>query len=256
MNKDTEKKLDELLARMPQRDYDLDAWLSEDETAEFDRLQRTDRDYNLQRTDTDEHGREYGIRRSLWRWMVAAACILIIISVGMTMKLMQQEIGSKPMTTENNARALPSLAQPLPSHQGEGIGVGSETSKTLSLEEEIQTPPLTPPLDGRGVAAPNKEVLTLKRKMAVSRKKVAQASQRDAIADTLGSGIWERKENVVLAVQMLSDCEKTIRREEQEVRNAVIEATFNAVPRPANVILVSDENGAYEVVETKRIINI
>jgi hypothetical protein len=92
--------------------------------------------------------------------------------------------------------------------------------------------------------------------MVAPRKAIAQVSQQDITADTLGSGIWQREENVVLALQMLSECEQTIRREEQEVRNTVIEATFNAVPRPANVILVSDENGAYEVVETKRIINI
>lgn len=85
---------------------------------------------------------------------------------------------------------------------------------------------------------------------------VVQAVQKEVMADTLGDAIWQSEENVVTALQMLSECEQTIRREEQEVRNAIIEATFNAVPRPANVILVSDENGAYEVVETKRIINI
>ena len=38
MNEDMEKKLDQLLAEMPKREYDLDAWLAEDETAEFDRI--------------------------------------------------------------------------------------------------------------------------------------------------------------------------------------------------------------------------
>jgi hypothetical protein len=55
---------------------------------------------------------------------------------------------------------LPSLAkqseaQPLPSLQGEGCpkgGVGSVTSTLRQIK--IQTPPLTPPLEGRGVAAP------------------------------------------------------------------------------------------------------
>ena len=100
MNKDTERKLDELLARMPQRDYDLDAWLNEDETAEFDRLQQT---------NTDLHGG----KKNMWRWVAAAACLLIIIGIGVTMKLMRQEPESKPMIAENNA-------QPLPSPRGEG----------------------------------------------------------------------------------------------------------------------------------------
>ena len=38
MNEDMEKKLDQLLADMSKRKYDLDAWLAEDETAEFDRI--------------------------------------------------------------------------------------------------------------------------------------------------------------------------------------------------------------------------
>ena len=221
MKTDTERKLDELLARMPKRDYDLDAWLNEDETAEFDRLQRT---------NTDLHGS----KRKAWRWVAAAACLLIIIGIGVTTELMHQKPEDMPAIAENHSQPLPSLQ------------VEPETSKPLPLEEEIQPQP--PTLEGRKAARPKKKV--------PASEAIAQNSRQDATADTLGSGIWQREENVVLALQMLSECEQTIQREEQEVRNAIIEATFNAVPRPANVILVSDENGAYEVVETKRIINI
>lgn len=221
MKTDTERKLDELLARMPKRDYDLDAWLNEDETAEFDRLQQT---------NTDLHGS----KRKAWRWVAAAACLLIIIGIGVTTELMHQKPEDMPAIAENHSQPLPSLQ------------VEPETSKPLPLEEEIQPQP--PTLEGRKAARPKKNV--------PASEAIAQNSRQDATADTLGSGIWQREENVVLALQMLSECEQTIRREEQEVRNTVIEATFNAVPRPANVILVSDENGAYEVVETKRIINI
>ena len=221
MKTDTERKLDELLARMPKRDYNLDAWLNEDETAEFDRLQQT---------NTDLHGS----KRKAWRWVAAAACLLIIIGIGVTTELMHQKPEDMPAIAENHSQPLPSLQ------------VEPETSKPLPLEEEIQPQP--PTLEGRKAARPKKKV--------PASEAIAQNSRQDATADTLGSGIWQREENVVLALQMLSECEQTIRREEQEVRNTVIEATFNAVPRPANVILVSDENGAYEVVETKRIINI
>ncbi len=239
MKTDTERKLDELLARMPKRDYDLDAWLNEDETAEFDRLQRTNTDLYLQRTNTDLYSQQtntdlHGSKRKAWRWVAAAACLLIIIGIGVTTELMHQKPEDMPAIAENHSQPLPSLQ------------VEPETSKPLPLEEEIHPQP--PTLEGRKAARPKKKV--------PASEAIAQNSRQDATADTLGSGIWQREENVVLALQMLSECEQTIRREEQEVRNTVIEATFNAVPRPANVILVSDENGAYEVVETKRIINI
>ena len=77
-----------------------------------------------------------------------------------------------------------------------------------------------------------------------------------SLPDTLGSGIWQSEENVQRAVQILADCEATIRREEQEVRNDIIEATFRATPQPANAILVSNEAGDYEVIEKRNIIEI
>ena len=46
------------------------------------------------------------------------------------------------------------VAQQLPAPVGEGLGVGTVTS-TPSQSEELQTPPLTPPLEGRGVATQN-----------------------------------------------------------------------------------------------------
>jgi hypothetical protein len=76
------------------------------------------------------------------------------------------------------------------------------------------------------------------------------------IPDTLGNGIWRSERNVALAIQMLSECEETILREEQEMRNHIIQATFNAMPQPANAVLVTNEAGDYEVIETKTIIEI
>lgn len=76
------------------------------------------------------------------------------------------------------------------------------------------------------------------------------------IPDTLGNGIWRSERNVAIAIQMLSECEETILREEQEMRNHIIQATFNATPQPANAVLVTNEAGDYEVIETKTIIEI
>lgn len=64
MNKNDEKKLNQLLDEMPKPQYDLDIWLHEDETVTFDRIvsQR---------------------RRTVWLWTAAAAVGLLVV-VGTT----------------------------------------------------------------------------------------------------------------------------------------------------------------------------
>ena len=72
--------------------------------------------------------------KSYWRWVAAVACLLIIIGTGIA--LWPTEDADEPEL----------LAQPLPSPQGEGSGVGAVTS--APQKEKI----LTPPLQGRGKA--------------------------------------------------------------------------------------------------------
>ena len=74
--------------------------------------------------------------------------------------------------------------------------------------------------------------------------------------DTLGNEIWQNPENVERAIRILADCKATIQREEQEMRNMVIEATFRATPQPATTVLVTNEMGDYEVIDTNRIIEL
>ena len=69
------------------------------------------------------------------------------------------------------------------------------------------------------------------------------------LPDTLGQGIWQDEENVLLALQMLEDCEKTIERSEQRLRNDVVEATFTALPQRPQTRLVVYDNGDYMVVD-------
>ena len=82
-------------------------------------------------------------------------------------------------------------------------------------------------------------------KAAATKKQLAEAE----LPDTLGQGIFESEENVRLAVQMLSECEATIRHEEQQARNYIIEATYNALPQAENAMLVTNENGDFEVIQ-------
>lgn len=71
----------------------------------------------------------------------------------------------------------------------------------------------------------------------------------DEIPDTLGSSIMASKENMARALQMLAECEQSIMKGEQAVRNDMIEATFNSMPQSASAMLVINELGDVEVVD-------
>ena len=69
------------------------------------------------------------------------------------------------------------------------------------------------------------------------------------LPDTLGQSIWESEENVLLALQLLSECEETIERSEQRLRNDIVEATFTTLPQCPQARLVVYDNGDYMVVD-------
>lgn len=71
----------------------------------------------------------------------------------------------------------------------------------------------------------------------------------DEIPDTLGSSIMASEENIARALQMLAECEQSIMKGEQAVRNDMIEATFNSMPQSASAMLVINELGDVEVVD-------
>lgn len=160
--------------------------------------------------------------RRVW-WAAAAACLLIIIGIGM-------------MTPREEVPA-PELVAVVPQEEAPASGGSGDGSLTPSSKKDwVREPSPDPPDPPR-----------------THRKKLRT---HQSLPDTLGNGIWQNRENVVRALQMLAECEATILREEQEVRNTVIEATFRATPQPANVILVTNETGDYEVIETKNIVEI
>jgi len=90
----------------------------------------------------------------------------------------------------------------------------------------------------------------------VSGNVVARSSVKHELPDTLGDGVWQSERNVVRAMQMLGECETVIEKSEQKVRNNIVRCTYNATPQPANAVLVTNEAGDYEVIETKNIIEI
>ena len=72
------------------------------------------------------------------------------------------------------------------------------------------------------------------------------------LPDTLGQGIFESEENVRIAMQILCECEATIRQEKQQTRNYIIEATFNALPHAEDAQLVRGESGDLEVIQVSQ----
>lgn len=160
--------------------------------------------------------------RRVW-WAAAAACLLIIIGIGMM--TLREEVPAPELVA-----VVPQ--EEAPASGGSG-GSGDDSLTPSSKKDWVREPSPDPP--------------------RTHRKKLRT---HQSLPDTLGNGIWQNRENVVRALQMLAECEATILREEQEVRNTVIEATFRATPQPANVILVTNEAGDYEVIETKNIVEI
>lgn len=161
------------------------------------------------------------------RWVAAAACILLLAGIGMV--TLQEDVSTSEQDGVDQREGVP-------------------TSKMVVAEQRdrVATSKLV-------VAEQRDEVSMPKLRSQTSKKKFRK---RNSLPDTLGTGIWQRRENIETALRILGECEADIERSEQQVRNHIIETTFRATPQPANVILVSDENGDYEVQETKRVINI
>lgn len=167
-----------------------------------------------------------------WRWIAAAASLLLLIGIGAAL-------------LTDKVQQFPSLVEKECPKGGVGAAISTPTEVVAETrqKEGLQTPPPTPLLEGRGAAAPTQQ--------SVQRKGMAARPQYSSLKeDTLGSSIWQSERNVERALQMLSECEAVIEKSEQEVRNDIVRATFNAVPQPANAVLVTNEAGDYYVSDT------
>ena len=177
-------------------------------------------------------------RRHWWGWMsAAAACLLIAIGVGVYYEFNKAPHSIAKLSAPDNKTECTQL-----SNRVHPIEQSSAPDEVIECTQ----------LSNRG--APTKPSGRTNR--AIGAHQSSNRARSTEISDTLGNGIWRSERNVAIAIQMLSECEETILREEQEMRNHIIQATFNATPQPANVVLVTNEAGDYEVIETKAIIEI
>ena len=177
-------------------------------------------------------------RRHWWGWMsAAAACLLIAIGVGVYYEFNKAPHSIAKLSAPDNKTECTQL-----SNRVHPIEQSSAPDEVIECTHS----------SNRG--APTKPSGRTNR--AIGAHQSSNRARSTEISDTLGNGIWRSERNVAIAIQMLSECEETILREEQEMRNHIIQATFNATPQPANVVLVTNEAGDYEVIETKAIIEI
>ena len=177
-------------------------------------------------------------RRHWWGWMsAAAACLLIAIGVGVYYEFNKAPHSIAKLSAPDNKTECTQL-----SNRVQPIEQSSAPDEVIECTQS----------SNRG--APTKP--SGRTNQAIGAHQSSNRARSTEISDTLGNGIWRSERNVAIAIQMLSECEETILREEQEMRNHIIQATFNATPQPANVVLVTNEAGDYEVIETKAIIEI
>lgn len=172
-----------------------------------------------------------------WCWMsAAAACLLIVIGIGGNHESHSSaRLIAQSNVTDNDIICIQFKKQV---HTNDKLNAYDETTECTLTSNSI---------------SPTKQQSTPARVTHIRPDNRAHLTE---IPDTLGSGIWRSERNVALALQMLNECETTILREEQEMRNHIIQATFKATPQPANAVLVTNESGDYEVIETKTIIEI
>ncbi|MBR1556597.1 MAG: hypothetical protein IJ647_02365 [Prevotella sp.] len=149
-------------------------------------------------------------RRAIVKWSVAA-CLLALVGVGIALLFNRQE----------------TTIQPIAQQQDKPTSVVSDEAPCIANVQKVQNP-------------------TAQKTKHVPRKVAKRQKASSEKPDTLGDGIWKQKENVVLALQMLAECEAD---GEQIERNTIVEAAFQSTIKPHALQLVVSESGDYMVVD-------
>ena len=201
----------------------LDSYMSAETTREEERLLA---DYFSTHRDIPAEWRDFSIlfrgirqyeqkpyvsyRRAIMKWS-AAACLLALVGVGITLFFNRQE----------------TTIQPIAQQQEKPTTAVSDEATCIANVQKVQNP-------------------TEQKTKHVPRKVAKRQKTPSEKPDTLGDGIWKQKENVVLALQMLAECEAD---GEQIERNAIVEAAFQSTIKPHALQLVVSESGDYMVVD-------
>ena len=138
----------------------------------------------------------------------------------------------------------------------------TKQERTAKMVEDIQEQHET------GISSPTLVKPSLVKKDNVEKKKVSGRNNKisskglltsatshaedpvpQALSDTLGDGIWQRKENVIRAIEMLAEYDENGKQRE---RNVIREATFKSMPRQQGLQLMVCENGDYLIVDTSQ----
>ena len=144
----------------------------------------------------------------------AAACLLALFGVGITLLFNRQE----------------TIIQPIAQQQDKPVTAVSDEAPCIANVQKVQNP-------------------TAQKTKHMPRKVVKKQKASSEKPDTLGDGIWKQKENVVLALQMLAECEAD---GEQIERNTIVEAAFQSTIKPHPLQLVVSESGDYMVVDDSK----
>ena len=160
--------------------------------------------------DKLQHASIIPLYRRILPW-AAAACLLALVGVGITLLFNRQE----------------TTIQPIAQQQDKPTTAVSDEAPCIANVQKVQNP-------------------TAQKTKHVPRKVAKRQKASSEKPDTLGDGIWKQKENVVLALQMLAECEAA---GEQIQRNTIVEAAFQSTIKPHALQLVVSESGDYMVVD-------
>jgi len=202
-------------------------------------------DLNERLLNRIEAAKETPKRRRVWPYtVIAAACLLFIIGIGaVLMNTLKQK---EEMLAETNRRQKEKMMEEVTPKQKEEL-MAEKTVKPSPLNNQGDAEH-TP--EEKTISVTNTQKECPESDMGVSSKVVAshrvRKSEGTAPPDTLGDGIWEQKENVALALQMLAECEAA---GEQIQRNTIVEAAFQSTPKPHSLQLVVSETGDYMIVD-------
>ena len=163
--------------------------------------------------DEQQNARIIPFYRRVLPW-AAAACLLALVGVGITLLFNQQE----------------TTIQPIAQQQDKPVTAVSDEAPCIATVQKAQNP-------------------TAQKTKHAPRKVAKRQKTSSEKPDTLGDGIWKQKENVVLALQMLAECEAD---GEQIERNTIVEAAFQSTIKPHPLQLVVSESGDYIVVDDSK----